>query len=105
MKIQELFEFKMPLPPDNSGGGSVLLGQIARLLDAGNKIDFVIPGIKGHVVRADPVHGAVILKRWNMPYSKINYALPLTSKSDKKFFLVPVGPKKFNVTDENPETS
>ena len=82
---------------DNGDGRSQLIGSIAQLLQAKKKVDFYVPGIRGHVAGIGGNGDWVTLKRWNKPYSKINYSLALDSSDDKRFSLKMIRPDYYQV--------
>jgi hypothetical protein len=100
--------FKPPAPPKQKGNDpwgnddrSKLLQTVKQLLLAGNKVDWKVAGQMGHVVRVNP--DSVILKRWNKPYSKINYSLMLDDSDDENYLIRPIGPKHYKVVTSNPD--
>ena len=97
-KNEDLNEFAV----DKSGDGddrSKLIGSIVRLLQAGNKIDFFVPGIRGHVV-GQTGGNSLILKRWKKPYSKVSYSLPLSAEDDDRFVLKMINPDYYQVVEK-----
>ena len=91
-----LYEFAID-PSDNGDSRSRLIGSIMKLLKAGKKVDFYVPGIRGHVAGAGNQGESLILKRWQKPYSKVNYSLQLDSSDDKRFVLKMINPDYFQV--------
>lgn len=94
---------KVPRKKDDDPWGnddrSKILQSVKQLLLAGNKVDWKVPGQMGHVVRVSD--HSVILKRWNKPYSKINYSLPLTDDRDDEYVIRMVGPKHYKVVSSD----
>jgi hypothetical protein len=95
-------DFKPPMPPKSKGNDpfgnddrSKIVQAVRQLLKAGNKVDWKVPGQMGHVVSASD-HG-VILKRWNKPYSKINYSLHLSDDQDDQYQILLVKPGHYKV--------
>ncbi len=86
---------------DNGDGRSKLIGSIMQLLQSGKKVDFYVPGIRGHVVGSGGNGDWLTLKRWNKPHSKINYSLSLDSSDDNRFVLKMVKPDYYQVVEKN----
>jgi hypothetical protein len=100
--------FKPPAPPKKKGDDpwgnddrSKILQSVKQLLQAGNKVDWKVPGQMGHVVRVSD--DSVILKRWNRPYSKINYSLMLTDDQDDQYLIQMVKPGHYKVVSSDSE--
>jgi hypothetical protein len=86
---------------NNDGDGrSKLIGSIMQLLQSGKKVDFYVPGIRGHVVGSGGNGDWLTLKRWNKPHSKINYSLPLDSSDDNRFVLKMIKPDYYQVVEK-----
>ncbi len=86
---------------NNDGDGrSKLIGSIMQLLKAGKKVDFFVPGIRGHVVGSGGGGDWLTLKRFNQPYSKKNYSLDLDSSDDDRFVLKMVRPDYYQVVEK-----
>lgn len=80
---------------------SKLLGTVASLFKAGNKIDWKVPGQMGHVLQVKP--DGVTMKKWGSPYSKIRYFLPIYDDSrDNKYTIKMIGPKHYAVVSSDP---
>lgn len=90
-----------PSPDRDGDGRSRLIGTIAQLLKAGKKVDFFVPGIRGHVSGIGGQGDSVTLKRWNKPYSRINYSLPLDSSDDNRFALKMIKPDYYQVVEKS----
>jgi hypothetical protein len=86
--------------PDDGDGRSKLISSIVRLLQAGNKVDFFVPGIRGHVVGTGSNGQSLTLKRWKKPYSKVNYSLDLDSSDDNRFVLKMINPDYYQVVEK-----
>jgi hypothetical protein len=86
---------------DAGDGRSKLIGAIAQLLQANKKVDFYVPGIRGHVSGIGGQGDWVTLKRWNKPHSKINYSLDLDSSDDNRFALKMIRPDYYQVVEKN----
>ncbi len=86
--------------PDDGDGRSKLISSIVRLLQAGNRVDFFVPGIRGHVVGAGSDGQSLRLKRWKKPYSKVNYSLALDSSDDARFVLKMINPDYYQVVEK-----
>lgn len=95
----ELKEFAIDKEP-NGDGRSKLIGSIAQLLKAKKKVDFYVPGIRGHVASVGGQGDSLILKRWNKPYSRISYSLGLDSSDDSRFALKMVKPDYYQVVEK-----
>lgn len=94
--------FKPPKTPASKGNGPweddnrSQIGQaVKKLLASGNKVDWRVPGQIGHVVSVDDSY--VTLKKWNQPYSKMRFALPIDADRDNKYQIVPKGEKYYTV--------
>ena len=86
---------------NNDGDGrSKLIGSIMQLLKVGKKVDFFVPGIRGHVVGSGGNGDWLTLKRWNKPHSKINYSLDLDSSDDDRFVLKMIKPDYYQVVEK-----
>jgi hypothetical protein len=91
-----LNEFAIDKEP-NGDNRSKLIGTIVQLLKSGKKVDFYVPGIRGHVVGSGGNGDWLTLKRWNKPYSKINYSLELDASDDSRFSLKMIKPDYYQV--------
>ena len=91
-----LEEFAIDKEP-NGDNRSKLIGTIVQLLKSGKKVDFYVPGIRGHVVGSGGNGDWLTLKRWNKPYSKINYSLELDASDDSRFSLKMIKPDYYQV--------
>jgi hypothetical protein len=95
--------FKPPVGPSKNGkdpfgddNRSKIAASVEQLLDSGNKVDWVVPGQMGHVVRAEP--DGITMKRWQMPRSKKSYFLPMPDDSrDNMYFIKLVKPGYYRV--------
>ncbi len=96
---EDLNEFAID-KPDDSDGRSKLIGSIVRLLQAGNRVDFFVPGIRGHISGVGNQGDTLIMKRWKKPYSKVNYSLPLDSSDDERFVLKMINPDYYQVVEK-----
>lgn len=96
----ELTEFA---PPSGGDGRSEILKQVKQLLDAGNRVDWTVPGQMGHVERVQD--DGVTLRRWNRPHSKMRYFLPVTPDRDDQYQIKLKAPKHYVVVSSNPEWS
>jgi hypothetical protein len=101
-------DFKPPVPPKEKGNDpwgnddrSKIVQAVRGLLKAGNKVDWKVAGQMGHVVSASD-HG-VIMKRWNKPYSKINYSLHLSDDQDDQYMIKMKKPGYYVVVSTDPE--
>lgn len=114
MKLSEFVSggnLKPPRPPKNSGNGpwddeperSEFVRMVKKLLDAGNKIDWRVPGQMGHVKSVRLGRDAhdvdwVMMKRMGAPYSKILYSLNFRADMDDRYQINLVSPKHYEVT-------
>ena len=85
---------------DGFGGSgdnrSKLLASVGRLFDAGNKVDWQVPGQMGHVTRVQD--DGITMKKWKKPHSRMSFFLPMTDDSrDSKYTIKMVGPKHYAV--------
>jgi len=99
-KNEDLVEFAIDKPSDGDGR-SKLIGSIMRLLQAGNRVDFFVPGIRGHVVGSGGNGDWLTLKRWKKPYSKVNYSLALDASDDNRFALKMINPDYYQVVEKD----
>ena len=99
-KNEDLAEFAIDKPGDGDGR-SKLIGSIVRLLQAGNRVDFFVPGIRGHVVGSGGNGDWLTLKRWKKPYSKVNYSLALDASDDNRFALKMINPDYYQVVEKD----
>lgn len=95
----ELNEFAIDKEPEGDGR-SKLVGAVAQLLKAKKKVDFFVPGIRGHVIGIGGQGDWLTLKRWNKPYSKINYSLALDASDDNRFALKMIKPDYYQVVEK-----
>jgi hypothetical protein len=66
------------------------------LFDAGNKVDWQVPGQMGHVTRVQD--DGITMKKWKKPHSRMSFFLPMTDDSrDKNYTIKMVGPKHYAV--------
>ena len=91
-----LNEFAVDGFGDSGDNRSKLLATVGRLFDAGNKVDWQVPGQMGHVTR---VHDdGITMKKWQMPRSKMSFFLPMRDDSrDSKYTIKMVAPKHYAV--------
>lgn len=81
---------------DGGDNRSKLLASVGRLFDAGNKVDWQVPGQMGHVTRVQD--DGITMKKWKMPRSKMSFFLPMRDDSrDSKYTIKMVGPKHYAV--------
>lgn len=95
--VKEFAEFKK----DDGDGRSKLVGSIMQLLKAGKKVDFFVPGIRGHVIGSGGQGDWLTLKRWNKPHSRINYSLALNASDDDRFALKMIKPDYYQVVEKD----
>ena len=75
---------------------SKLLGTVGRLLSAGNKVDWQVPGQMGHVIQVKP--DGITMKKWKQPYSRMSFFLPMYDDSrDHQYTIKMVAPKHYAV--------
>lgn len=97
MRLREFAVDKEP----NGDNRSRLIGTIMQLLKAKKKVDFFVPGIRGHVVGTGGNGDWLTLKRWNKPYSKIKYSLALDASDDSRFILKMIRPDYYQVVQSD----
>jgi hypothetical protein len=90
---------------DGFGGSgdnrSKLLASVGRLFDAGNKVDWRVPGQMGHVTRVQD--DGITMKKWKKPHSRMSFFLPMTDDSrDSKYTIKMVAPKHYAVVSSDP---
>jgi hypothetical protein len=90
---------------DGFGGSgdnrSKLLASVGRLFDAGNKVDWRVPGQMGHVTRVQD--DGITMKKWKKPLSRMSFFLPMTDDSrDSKYTIKMVAPKHYAVVSSDP---
>jgi hypothetical protein len=91
-----LNEFAVDGFGDNGDHRSKLLASVGRLFDAGNKVDWQVPGQMGHVTRVQD--DGITMKKWKKPHSRMSFFLPMTDDSrDKNYTIKMVGPKHYAV--------
>ena len=91
-----LNEFAVDGFGDNGDHRSKLLASVGRLFDAGNKVDWRVPGQMGHVTRVQD--DGVTMKKWKTPHSRMSFFLPMRDDSrDKQYTIKMVGPKHYAV--------
>lgn len=91
-----LNEFAVDGFGDSGDNRSKLLASVGRLFDAGNKIDWQVPGQMGHVTRVQD--DGITMKKWKKPHSRMSFFLPMTDDSrDSKYTIKMVGPKHYAV--------
>lgn len=97
MRFRE-FAFDKEPSGDNR---SKLIGTIVQLLKAKKKVDFFVPGIRGHVVGTGGSGDWLTMKRWNKPHSRINYSLALDASDDDRFALKMIRPDYYQVVEKS----
>jgi hypothetical protein len=91
-----LNEFAVDGFGDSGDNRSKLLASVGRLFDAGNKVDWQVPGQMGHVTRVQD--DGITMKKWKKPHSRMSFFLPMTDDSrDSKYTIKMVGPKHYAV--------
>jgi GNAT superfamily N-acetyltransferase len=97
---EELNEFAVDGFGDSGDHRSKLLANVGRLFDAGNKIDWKVPGQMGHVIRVR--EDGITMKPYNRPYSRKSYFLPMTDDSrDSKYQIKMIKPKHYAVVSSD----
>jgi hypothetical protein len=92
----QLNEFAVDGFGDSGDHRSKLLASVGRLFDAGNKVDWQVPGQMGHVTRVQD--DGITMKKWKMPRSRMSFFLPMRDDSrDSKYTIKMVGPKHYAV--------
>ena len=91
-----LNEFAVDGFGDRGNDRSKLLASVGRLFDAGNKVDWQVPGQMGHVTRVQD--DGITMKKWKTPHSRMSFFLPMRDDSrDSKYTIKMVGPKHYAV--------
>jgi hypothetical protein len=91
-----LNEFAVDGFGDSGDHRSKLLASVGRLFDAGNKVDWQVPGQMGHVTRVQD--DGVTMKKWKTPHSRMSFFLPMRDDSrDKQYTIKMVAPKHYAV--------
>jgi hypothetical protein len=91
-----LNEFAVDDFGDSGDHRSKLLASVGRLFDAGNKVDWQVPGQMGHVTRVQD--DGITMKKWKMPHSRMSFFLPMRDDSrDSRYTIKMVGPKHYAV--------
>jgi hypothetical protein len=98
---EKLKEFAVDGFGDSGDHRSKLLASVGRLFDAGNKVDWQVPGQMGHVTRVQD--DGITMKKWKMPHSRMSFFLPMTDDSrDSKYTIKMVAPKHYAVVSADP---
>jgi len=93
---EDLNEFAVDGFGNSGDHRSKLLASVGRLFDAGNKVDWQVPGQMGHVTRVQD--DGITMKKWQMPRSKMSFFLPMRDDSrDSKYTIKMVAPKHYAV--------
>ena len=98
---EQVNEFAVDGFGDNGDHRSKLLASVGRLFDAGNKVDWRVPGQMGHVTRVQD--DGITMKKWKKPHSRMSFFLPMTDDSrDSKYTIKMVAPKHYAVVSSDP---
>jgi len=93
---EDLNEFAVDGFGNSGDHRSKLLATVGRLFDAGNKVDWQVPGQMGHITRVQD--DGITMKKWQMPRSKMSFFLPMRDDSrDSKYTIKMVAPKHYAV--------
>ena len=95
------------------GGGddrlplSRIVQVVDKLLKAGNKVDCLVGGARGHVTDADlsqdgfTPNGSLHLKKYNKPYARgAGMIRPFLAKDDDNYEILMIGPKHYKIVDK-----
>jgi hypothetical protein len=98
LPMESLNEFAKDGFGDNSDNRSKILAAVKSLLDSGNKVDWLVSGQRGHVVRAQD--DGITMKRYGMPRSKMQFFLPMNSDvRDNQYQIKLKAPKHYVVVN------
>lgn len=104
----QLSEFAPSKGMGDNDGPSKIVQIVDKLLKSGNKVDCMVLGARGHVVKADLEddhwgNGGLHMKKYNKPYAKTGLYRPFVTADDDKYEIVPVGHKHYAIKDVWPE--
>jgi hypothetical protein len=99
-------------PPSSDGWGdrsgpSQIVVVVDKLLKAGNKVDCLVLGARGHVTGAELAgpggafgDSGLHLKKYNKPYARGGLYRPFIASDDSKYEIKMVGPKHYVIQDK-----